>query len=52
MEKEVENRLHRVKIALNTNNIRCPYSNSCSKKSEGGRCNIYYKKCSLFKEKD
>jgi len=52
MKKEVENRLHRVKITLNMNNIRCPHSNRCSKKSEGERCNIYYRKCSLFKEKN
>lgn len=52
MRDEVDKRLHRVKISLNTEEVDCPYSSNCKKASNEKRCNLYYKKCSLYKQKD
>lgn len=51
MTKNIEKRLHRVKITFNKKNIKCPYSNECNKASSGQLCNLFYKKCSIFIKK-
>lgn len=50
MRKEIEQRLHRVKITLYNENICCPYSKKCDKAENCDRCNKYFKKCSKYKE--
>ena len=47
MKPEIEKRLHRVRISLDKSNIECPYSIDCDKASNCGRCNEFYKKCSI-----
>jgi hypothetical protein len=45
---EFEKRLHRVKIILNKDNIKCTYSKSCTSAENCYRCNIYYNKCVIY----
>ena len=45
---EIERRLHRVKIILNKDDIKCPYSKSCISAENCYRCNIYYNKCVIY----
>ena len=48
MRPEIEKRLHRVKIALDCENGKCPQSKSCQNVENGDRCNIFYEKCSFY----
>jgi len=50
MENNIEKRLHRVMIKLEKSNVRCPYSKSCYSSETCSRCNVFYTKCSKFKE--
>lgn len=51
MRDEIEKRLHRVKITLNTDDIKCPYSHNCDKAANEKRCNEFYEKCSFYRQK-
>ncbi|MEJ2279576.1 MAG: hypothetical protein P8Y70_17815 [Candidatus Lokiarchaeota archaeon] len=50
MRNEVEKRLHRVKINLKSENVKCPKSFNCNKEKSYNRCNIFFQKCSEFKK--
>ena len=51
MKREIENRLHRVRISLDKSNVICPKSKECDKASNCGRCNEFYEKCSIYIQK-
>ena len=48
MRFDIEKRLHRVGISLDKSNVKCPYAKDCDKASNCGRCNEFYKKCSIY----
>ena len=50
MRREVENRLHRVMITLDDKKLNCPKARTCVKATNCDRCNIYYKKCTYYKQ--
>ena len=50
MRREVENRLHRVKITLDDKELNCPKAKNCFKAANCDRCNIYFEKCSHYKQ--
>ena len=50
MRDEIEKRLHRVKIALDKSDIICPISKNCDTATNCDRCNIFFKKCSIFNQ--
>jgi len=52
MRNDVEKRLHRVKINFDKKDIKCPNSRSCDKAVYCERCNGYFKKCTLFKDRN
>ena len=49
MRLDIENRLHRVKISLIKEEVKCPRSFQCDKAENSMRCNLYFSKCSRFK---
>jgi len=49
MRPEIENRLHRVKISLINEEVTCPRGSQCDKVENSLRCNLYFSKCSRFK---
>ena len=51
MRYEIEKRLHRVKINLDKKDINCPYVRNCDKAANCERCNTYFKKCTLFRDR-
>jgi len=50
LSHEIERRLHRVMIKLEKINVRCPYSKNCYSSENCSRCNVFFDKCSKFKE--
>ena len=48
MRPEIEKRLHRVKIALNCKNVKCPQSKHCQNAENCDRCNFFFEKCSIY----
>jgi len=50
LSHKIERRLHRVMIKLEKSNVRCPYSKICHSSENCSRCNMFYAKCSKFKE--
>ena len=48
MRPEIEKRLHRVKIAFDHKNAKCPQSNNCQDAENCDRCNIFFGKCSIY----
>jgi len=49
MRPEIEKRLHRVMISNSSSKeIRCRYASRCEKAQDCERCNIFFKKCSIF----
>ena len=50
LSHEIEMRLHRVMIKLDSKNIKCPYSKNCNSSQNCSRCNEFYTKCWKFKE--
>ena len=51
MKVEAERRLHRVMIKSIEGEVKCPHSKKCTHSENCNRCNIYYNKCSDFREK-
>ena len=50
MRNEIENRLHRVKIELEKKEVECPHMKECESVENSFRCNIFYQKCTKFKD--
>ena len=50
MREDIEKRLHRVAITLDKDNLKCPYSKQCDKAKYCKRCNVFFEKCTLFKD--
>lgn len=49
MRFEIEKRLHRVKISLKKEEVKCPKASQCDKAESSMRCNLLFSKCSKFK---
>jgi len=55
MNSDIEKRLHRVMIKLNKpdkRDINCPFSIECIRSENCIRCNLYFRKCSIYSDFD
>ncbi|MFX1570610.1 MAG: hypothetical protein ACFFCV_19905 [Promethearchaeota archaeon] len=48
MRNDVEQRLHRVMIKVDKNNIVCPKASNCLNAENCNRCNMFFHKCTIF----
>ena len=48
IRREIEQRLHRVKISNVSKNAVCPRATTCLKVENSPRCNLYFEKCQRF----
>jgi len=48
IRREIEQRLHRVKISSGAKNAACPRATNCLKVENSPRCNLYFEKCRRF----
>ena len=48
IRREIEQRLHRVKILIESKSVICPKADNCLKVENSPRCNLYFKKCRRF----
>jgi hypothetical protein len=48
IRREIDLRLHRVKISDQVKNAECPRATNCLKVENSPRCNLYFEKCQRF----
>jgi len=51
MRFDIEKRLHRVKISLNKELVKCPRGEICENAADCDRCNLFFKKCAIYLKK-